>query len=136
MKCSRVDCQFVHSENWNAYQNQKPCRFGSACHEKNCYNFRSHPQPIQIQAPIPIPAPIITPFVFNKQVWGNTIYNKVFPLAGVLTGKITGMILERPDLEIINLAINDGALFLKVQEAIAVLKNYNHKKSVQVLLKQ
>jgi hypothetical protein len=136
MKCSRVDCQFVHSENWNAYQNQKPCRDGSACHKKDCYKFFSHPQPIQI--PIPIVSPIpIAPFVFNKQIWGNTIYNKVVLFAGGQSaGKITGMILELPDLEIIHLAINDDALILKIQEAYAVLKNYYHNNAVKVLLKQ
>ncbi len=138
MKCSRVDCQFEHSENWNPIHNQKPCRDGSACHRKDCYKFFSHPQPIQIQAPIQIPiqiqAPIpIVPFVFNKQIWGNTIYNKVVLFAGGQSaGKITGMFLELPDLEIIHLATNDDALILKIQEAYAVLQNYNHNISVKV----
>ena len=132
MKCFRRDCQFAHSENWNPVQNQKPCRDGSACHKKDCYKFFSHPQPIQIQAPIPI-----APFVFNKQIWGNAIYNKVVLFAGGQSaGKITGMFLECPDLEIIHLALNDDALILKIQEAYAVLKNYYHNNAVKVLLKQ
>jgi len=64
---------------------------------------------------------------------GNTIYNKVVLFAGGQSaGKITGMFLELPDLEIIHLATNDDALILKIQEAYAVLQNYNHNISVKV----
>ncbi|KAF7194512.1 Polyadenylate-binding protein, cytoplasmic and nuclear [Pseudocercospora fuligena] len=65
----------------------------------------------------------------QKQMLGEALYPKIHAQQPELAGKITGMLLEMDNEELINLTSNDDALREKVQEALNVydeyLKNHN-----------
>jgi polyadenylate-binding protein len=63
----------------------------------------------------------------QKQILGETIYPKIHATQPELAGKITGMLLEMDNAELLVLLEDDVALDLKVQEAIGVLEAYNKK---------
>jgi len=52
------------------------------------------------------------------------IFPKIQAINGELAGKITGMLLEMENSELINLIEDDGALKSKVDEALAVYDEY------------
>jgi len=63
----------------------------------------------------------------QKQILGETIYPKIHASQPDLAGKITGMLLEMDNSELLNLLEDDAALESKVQEAMSVLEAYNKK---------
>lgn len=63
----------------------------------------------------------------QKQILGETIYPKIHATQPELAGKITGMLLEMDNAELLVLLEDDVALDAKVQEAIGVLEAYNKK---------
>lgn len=63
----------------------------------------------------------------QKQILGETIYPKIHAAQPELAGKITGMLLEMDNAELLVLLEDDAALDAKVQEAMGVLENYNKK---------
>lgn len=63
----------------------------------------------------------------QKQILGETIYPKIHATQPELAGKITGMLLEMDNAELLVLLEDDAALDAKVQEAIGVLEAYNKK---------
>jgi len=63
----------------------------------------------------------------QKQLLGETIYPKIHAAQPDLAGKITGMLLEMDNAELLVLLEDDAALDNKVSEAMAVLAEYNRK---------
>lgn len=63
----------------------------------------------------------------QKQMLGEAMYPKIFELQPQLAGKITGMLLEMDNSELLNLLEDESALGAKVDEALSVLKDYQDK---------
>ncbi|KAF2812347.1 polyadenylate binding protein [Mytilinidion resinicola] len=66
----------------------------------------------------------------QKQILGEALYPKIFEQQPELAGKITGMLLEMDNAELINLTSDDEALRAKVQEAMSVYDDYVKTKGV------
>ncbi|GAB0136137.1 Protein phosphatase PP2A regulatory subunit B [Epichloe bromicola] len=60
----------------------------------------------------------------QKQILGEVIFPKIQAINAELAGKITGMLLEMDNTELINLIEDDAALKAKVEEALAVYDEY------------
>ncbi|KAF5966437.1 polyadenylate-binding cytoplasmic nuclear [Fusarium coicis] len=60
----------------------------------------------------------------QKQILGELIFPKIQAINGELAGKITGMLLEMDNAELVNLIEDDAALKAKVDEALAVYDEY------------
>ncbi|KAF4504729.1 hypothetical protein G6O67_008138 [Ophiocordyceps sinensis] len=60
----------------------------------------------------------------QKQILGEMIFPKIQAINSELAGKITGMLLEMENSELINLIEDEGALKAKVDEALAVYDEY------------
>lgn len=60
----------------------------------------------------------------QKQMLGEALYPRVHAQNPELAGKITGMLLEMDNAELLNLIEDEGALRNKVQEAISVYDDY------------
>jgi polyadenylate-binding protein len=64
-----------------------------------------------------------------KQLLGEALYPKIAAQQPELAGKITGMLLEMDNQELVNLTNDDEALKAKVDEAISVYDEYLKNKS-------
>ncbi|KIW02029.1 polyadenylate-binding protein, cytoplasmic and nuclear, variant 3 [Verruconis gallopava] len=60
----------------------------------------------------------------QKQMLGEALYPKIHEQHPELAGKITGMLLEMDNAELVNLISDDNALRSKVQEALTVYDEY------------
>ncbi|PHH59328.1 hypothetical protein CDD81_3378 [Ophiocordyceps australis] len=60
----------------------------------------------------------------QKQMLGELIFPKIQAINPDLAGKITGMLLEMENMELVNLIEDEGALKAKVDEALAVYDEY------------
>ncbi|KAK3945633.1 Polyadenylate-binding protein, cytoplasmic and nuclear [Diplogelasinospora grovesii] len=60
----------------------------------------------------------------QKQILGENLFPKIQAIQPDLAGKITGMLLEMDNAELVNLFEDDGALHAKVNEAMAVYDEY------------
>jgi len=60
----------------------------------------------------------------QKQMLGEALYPKIHELQPELAGKITGMLLEMDNSELINLTSDESALRAKVDEAMSVYDEY------------
>ncbi|KJZ76936.1 Polyadenylate-binding protein and nuclear [Hirsutella minnesotensis 3608] len=60
----------------------------------------------------------------QKQILGEMIFPKIQAINSELAGKITGMLLEMENSELINLIEDEAALKAKVDEALAVYDEY------------
>ncbi len=60
----------------------------------------------------------------QKQILGEAIFPKIQNLQPELAGKITGMLLEMDNLELVHLIDDDVALKAKVDEALGVYQDY------------
>lgn len=67
----------------------------------------------------------------QKQILGETIYPKIHASQPELAGKITGMLLEMDNAELLVLLEDDAALDAKVAEAMTVLEEYQKKSSAE-----
>ncbi|KAI9664653.1 MAG: Protein phosphatase PP2A regulatory subunit B [Bathelium mastoideum] len=63
----------------------------------------------------------------QKQMLGEALYPKIFEQQPELAGKITGMLLEMDNGDLINLTNDDDALRAKVDEAMSVYDEYVKK---------
>jgi polyadenylate-binding protein len=60
----------------------------------------------------------------QKQMLGEAIYPKIQQIQPELAGKITGMLLEMDNSELVTLVDDDAALRSKVDEALRVYDDY------------
>ncbi|KAF2739752.1 polyadenylate binding protein [Polyplosphaeria fusca] len=60
----------------------------------------------------------------QKQILGEALYPKIHEMQPELAGKITGMLLEMDNAELINLTNDETALRAKVDEALSVYDEY------------
>ncbi|RFU74139.1 polya rna binding [Trichoderma arundinaceum] len=60
----------------------------------------------------------------QKQILGELIFPKIQAINSELAGKITGMLLEMDNTELVNLIEDEAALKAKVDEALAVYDEY------------
>ncbi|KAL8392828.1 hypothetical protein RB595_002857 [Gaeumannomyces hyphopodioides] len=60
----------------------------------------------------------------QKQILGEVIFPKIQAIHPELAGKITGMLLEMENAELVALIENEGSLRAKVDEALAVYDDY------------
>jgi len=60
----------------------------------------------------------------QKQMLGEVIYMKIAPAQPDLAGKITGMLLEMDNSELLHLLEAPDAMNSKVSEALAVLQDF------------
>lgn len=67
----------------------------------------------------------------QKQMLGEALYPKVQAQEVKFAGKITGMLLEMDNSELLHLIEDDAALRAKVEEALIVLKEYQKDSGIQ-----
>ncbi|KAF1984290.1 polyadenylate binding protein [Aulographum hederae CBS 113979] len=72
----------------------------------------------------------------QKQMLGEALYPKIAELQPELAGKITGMLLEMDNAELLNLTTDEGALKSKVQEALNVYDEYVKNKEPEATGKE
>ncbi|RMZ76353.1 hypothetical protein DV738_g5024, partial [Chaetothyriales sp. CBS 135597] len=82
-----------------------------------------------IAAPSPLAGLGSLPPEQQKQMLGEAIYPKISLMQPELAGKITGMLLEMDNSELVALVDDDAALRSKVDEALAVYDDYLKSKS-------
>ncbi|PIL24019.1 hypothetical protein GSI_13770 [Ganoderma sinense ZZ0214-1] len=100
---------------------------------------RNPPRPGQAPAPVAAPTgevPTITAAALanvspmeQKQMLGEIIYMKIAPAQPELAGKITGMLLEMDNTELLHLLESSDAMTSKVNEALAVLHEFSQKET-------
>ncbi|KAF2400871.1 polyadenylate binding protein [Trichodelitschia bisporula] len=81
-------------------------------------------QPLPGSGGIDIAALNAAPAHQQKQMLGEALYPKIQERQPELAGKITGMLLEMENSELLNLISDDNALQMKVQEALNVYDEY------------
>ena len=62
---------------------------------------------------------------------GEVIYMKIAPSQPELAGKITGMLLEMDNTELLHLLESPDAMNAKVNEALAVLHEFTQKETTE-----
>ncbi|KAL2019896.1 hypothetical protein VTK56DRAFT_9071 [Thermocarpiscus australiensis] len=67
----------------------------------------------------------------QKQILGENLFPKIQALQPELAGKITGMLLEMDNQELVNLFEDEAALVAKVNEAMAVYDEYIKSQQAQ-----
>ncbi|KAM5532064.1 hypothetical protein V8D89_014315 [Ganoderma adspersum] len=101
---------------------------------------RNPPRPGQgLPAPVAAPTgevPTITAATLanvspmeQKQMLGEVIYMRIAPAEPELAGKITGMLLEMDNTELLHLLESNDAMTSKVNEALAVLHEFTQKET-------
>jgi polyadenylate-binding protein len=60
----------------------------------------------------------------QKQMLGEVIYMRIATTQPELAGKITGMLLEMDNVELLHLVESPDAMNAKVNEALAVLQEF------------
>ena len=60
----------------------------------------------------------------QKQLIGEELYRLIYPLHSDLAGKITGMLLEMDNSELLHMLEVPESLKAKVEEAVSVLRDY------------
>jgi polyadenylate-binding protein len=60
----------------------------------------------------------------QKQMLGEVIYMRIVPSHSDLAGKITGMLLEMDNSELLHLLESPDSMAAKVNEALAVLQEF------------
>jgi len=67
----------------------------------------------------------------QKQMLGEVIYMRIAPAQPELAGKITGMLLEMDNAELLHLLETPDAMNSKVNEALAVLHEFSAKDAAE-----
>ncbi|KAI0065388.1 polyadenylate binding protein [Artomyces pyxidatus] len=92
-------------------------------------NGPSGPQPPLATGPSPLDTNVLSSAspMEQKQMLGEVIYMKIVPAHPELAGKITGMLLEMDNAELLHLLEAPDAMASKVNEALAVLHEFAAK---------
>ena len=119
------------------------CQFGKHCRNPMC--TRRHPptmplpMPQMMPLPLPMPMPVqhkpLTSEMLRavkpaekKRLIGERLFPKIQIVEPLLAGKITGMLLENKDnAQLLGLLSDERALMNNINEALAVLKDYQQK---------
>ncbi|XP_053704657.1 polyadenylate-binding protein 1-like [Synchiropus splendidus] len=85
--------------------------------------------PVRVQAHEPLTATMLAaaPLIDQKQLLGERLYPLIHALHPNLAGKITGMLLEIDNSELLHMLEEQELLHAKVDEAIAVLQAHQAK---------
>ncbi|KAM6925403.1 polyadenylate-binding protein 1-like isoform 2-T2 [Xenentodon cancila] len=85
--------------------------------------------PVQIPGPEPLTASMLAaaPLMDQKQLLGERLYPLIQALQPSLAGKITGMLLEIDNSELLHMLESPESLNSKVEEAMAVLQAHQAK---------
>lgn len=97
------------------------------------YNDQAHLQSqMLLEMPLPSPAVPLTSQMLasvdeksRKQIIGERLYPKISLKCPEMAPKITGMLLEMENTELLRILETESDLDLKIQEAISVLQNYD-----------
>eukprot|EP00358_Blepharisma_japonicum_P000840 CAMPEP_0202949390 /NCGR_PEP_ID=MMETSP1395-20130829/15735_1 /ASSEMBLY_ACC=CAM_ASM_000871 /TAXON_ID=5961 /ORGANISM="Blepharisma japonicum, Strain Stock R1072" /LENGTH=345 /DNA_ID=CAMNT_0049652361 /DNA_START=619 /DNA_END=1656 /DNA_ORIENTATION=+ len=89
-------------------------------------------QPVQVKQETPAIQPVLFNYelykaadpVHKKQMIGEAIYTELNPIFGQFTGKITGMLIEIGEPEILQILGDKSKLKAKANEALEVLKQH------------
>ncbi|XP_034028574.1 embryonic polyadenylate-binding protein-like isoform X2 [Thalassophryne amazonica] len=84
---------------------------------------------VHVQGPEPLTASVLAaaPLMDQKQLLGERLYPLIHALHPTLAGKITGMLLEIDNAELLHMLESPESLHSKVEEAIAVLQAHQAK---------
>lgn len=118
---------------------------GRPSNYKYTANMRNPPQamPMPTQAPVqqavhiqgqePLTASMLAaaPPQEQKQMLGERLFPLIQCMYPALTGKITGMLLEIDNSELLHMLEHNESLKAKVEEAVAVLQAHQAKQAVQ-----
>lgn len=108
-------------------------------------NVRNPPQPMPMPAPAPVQQAVhiqgqepLTPTMLaaalpqeQKQMLGERLFPLIQCMYPQLTGKITGMLLEIDNSELLHMLEHNESLKAKVEEAVAVLQAHQAKQAVK-----
>jgi polyadenylate-binding protein len=82
-----------------------------------------YPQQYDAQAPLTAAALAAAPMGVQKQMIGEKLFPLIARISPELAGKITGMMLEMDNSELLILLESEQQLRYKIEEAIKVLEN-------------
>uniref|UniRef100_A0A1B6M666 PABC domain-containing protein n=1 Tax=Graphocephala atropunctata TaxID=36148 RepID=A0A1B6M666_9HEMI len=119
---------------------------GRPTNYKYTANMRNPPQPmpvaqqaqvqqaVHIQGQEPLTASMLAaaPLQDQKQMLGERLFPLIQRMYPDLAGKITGMLLEIDNSELLHMLEHNESLKAKVEEAVAVLQAHQAKQAVQV----
>jgi polyadenylate-binding protein len=83
------------------------------------------PQPMPLSEPLDTEAMANADPVDQKNMIGEKLYPLIYQENDKLAGKITGMLLEMDNSELLNLIEDKTALLSKIEEAMNVLKQHS-----------
>jgi len=128
-----------------AAQNQRQAGFKYAAAARNTQNIpqpgaagvpldpnAANQQAIQVPGQEPLTAPMLAAASQNeqKQMLGERLYPLIHSIHGDLSGKITGMLLEIDNAELLHMLESRESLNAKVEEAVEVLKAHQAKDAI------
>lgn len=95
-------------------------------------------QAVHIQGQEPLTATMLAaaPPQDQKQMLGERLFPLIQPMHSELAGKITGMLLEIDNSELLHMLEDNESLKAKVEEAIAVLQAHQAKQQVTTQMKE
>lgn len=88
-------------------------------------------QAVHIQGQEPLTSTMLAaaPPPEQKQMLGERLFPLIHPMYPLLAGKITGMLLEIDNSELLHMLVHNESLKAKVEEAMAVLQAHQAKQS-------
>ncbi|XP_011867178.1 PREDICTED: polyadenylate-binding protein 1-B-like, partial [Vollenhovia emeryi] len=97
---------------------------------KNCLKKKQQAVHIQGQEPLTASMLAAAPPQEQKQMLGERLFPLIQCMYPQLTGKITGMLLEIDNSELLHMLEHSESLKAKVEEAVAVLQAHQAKQAV------
>uniref|UniRef100_A0A8B9SPM9 Polyadenylate-binding protein n=1 Tax=Anas platyrhynchos TaxID=8839 RepID=A0A8B9SPM9_ANAPL len=110
---------------------QEQCMLSFPCTTPTCFLQLTAPQPaVHVQGQEPLTASMLAaaPPQEQKQMLGERLFPLIQAMHPSLAGKITGMLLEIDNSELLHMLESPESLRSKVEEAVAVLQAHQAKK--------